>query len=97
MRQHEALLYEHSTEVKKQGGVKWQETLIVKDRALKPLTLTCRRISCTRISLKRTKCDFKKLSSEIKRSFFAHLECTAQFHCLAQFLPGSAAEDCEFH
>ena len=58
MRQHEALLYEHSTEVKKQAGTKGQTeelglmTLIVNDQALKPLALTCRRISCTHILLK---------------------------------------------
>ena len=58
MRQHEVLLYEHSTEVKKQTGAKWQKeelgpmTLIVNDRALKPLGLTCQRISCIHILLK---------------------------------------------
>jgi hypothetical protein len=58
MRKHEALLYGRSTEVKKQTGAKGQKeelglmTLIENDRALKPLALTCRRISCTHILLK---------------------------------------------
>ena len=56
------LLYEHSVEVKKQAGAKWQETLIVTDRALKPLTLTCQRISCTHIWLKEQK-EMKKKNS----------------------------------
>ena len=47
-------------------------------------------------SKEQTKCD-EKNSLYYKQSFIAHLECTAQFHCLAQYLPGSAAEDCEFH
>ena len=56
MRQHKALLYGHSTEVQEQTGAKRQKeelvTMIVEDRALKLLALTCRRIFCTRISLK---------------------------------------------
>ena len=65
MRQHEALLYEHLIEVKKQIGVKWQKkTLILDYRALKPLKLTCRRISCPHILLKELrKCDEKKTLS----------------------------------
>jgi hypothetical protein len=46
MRQHKALLYGHSTEVQEQAGAKRQGvlglmTMIVEDRALKLLALTC--------------------------------------------------------
>lgn len=51
VRRHEALLYGNSTLVKRQEELGLM-TMIVKDRALKPLPLTCRGISCTDIFLK---------------------------------------------
>ena len=67
------LLYEHSVEVKRQAG---QETLIVTDRALKPLTPTCRRISCTHILLKEQNAMKKKLFKD-KQEFL----CSPRMYC----------------